>query len=170
MKHNADPLRSAAERGTQSTLLSISVNLGLGLGQMLRWFVRKFFRTDCGPPGFDHGCAQRLGSLLWPGNRDQTARRKPSLWAWEGGTDCRSRGESRFNGGCTRRHLSRDCCSGALDLWENPSEVSRSRMTLGTTEVMPSRLHLLLLVFPSRYWEGRGGKRPMAGQPSVRRW
>ena len=62
------------------------------------------------------------------------------------------------------------CCSGRFSPWANPSQASRSKVTPGTTEVMPSHQCSLSLAFRSRYLEGRDGKRRMAGQPFAPRW
>ena len=60
-------------------------------------------------------------------------------------------------------------CEALLYISEYATQY-RDKATPGTIEVMPSRLHLLSLAFPSQYLEGRGGKRLMDGQPYALLW
>ena len=64
---------------------------------------------------------------------------------------------------------SRNCCFVTLLPWANQSAASRSEVTRGTTEAMPSHRRLLSLAFQSRCLEGRGSRRRMGGQLFVLR-
>jgi cation diffusion facilitator family transporter len=196
MKRNDNALRSAADRGTKSTVLGIGVNLGLGLAKCSAGFVGNSFAlvadgvesitdvlsgfvvyfglkiarkpADADHP-YGHGKAEPIAAvvvsltlmvaafgIIYEGIREITtphpAPAPYTLVVLAGVL------------------IIKELLFRQVQFVAIPSAASRLKATPGTIEVMPSRLHLLSLAFPSQYLEGRGGKRPMDGQPYALLW
>ena len=198
MKRDDDVLRSAADRGTKSTVLGICVNLGLGLAKCSAGFLGNSFAlvadgvesitdvlsgfvvyfglkiarkpADADHP-YGHGKAEPIAAvgaslalmvaafgIIYEGIREiTTPHPAPAPYTLVVLAGVLTVGNKLMPPDVPR--------------WESHLLPQRKTCTSRIAhEVMPSRLHLLSLAFPSRYLEGRGGKRLMDGQPYALLW